>query len=98
MLSAEGQRRLGGEGGGTGRPHETSPRRQAPTTRRELPAPTYPNDRRILPSMVSPDAKEVTVLDALLLTVRFVLELAALAALVWWGVRTGETLAAKVLL
>jgi len=37
-------------------------------------------------------------LDALLLTVRFLLELAALAALAWWGVRTGETALTKVLL
>ena len=36
--------------------------------------------------------------DALLLTVRFLLELAALAALAWWGVRTGETALMKVLL
>ena len=35
---------------------------------------------------------------ALALTVRFLLELAALGALAWWGVRTGETPAAKVLL
>ena len=35
---------------------------------------------------------------ALLLTVRFLLELAALGALAWWGVRTGETMAMKVLL
>ena len=37
-------------------------------------------------------------IDALLLTVRFGLELAALAALAWWGVRTGESALAKVLL
>ena len=37
-------------------------------------------------------------LDALLLTVRFLLELAALAALAWWGVRTGQTALAKLLL
>ena len=37
-------------------------------------------------------------LDALLLTVRFLLELAALAALAWWGVRTGESALAKVAL
>lgn len=35
---------------------------------------------------------------ALVLTVRFLLELAALGALAWWGVRTGETAAAKVAL
>lgn len=37
-------------------------------------------------------------IDAALLTLRFALELAALAALAWWGVRTGETALAKVLL
>ena len=37
-------------------------------------------------------------LDALTLTVRFLLELAALAALAWWGVRTGDTAAMKVVL
>ena len=35
---------------------------------------------------------------ALLLTVRFLLELAALGALAWWGLRTGETALTKVLL
>jgi hypothetical protein len=48
--------------------------------------------------MVSSHRQEPRVLDALLLTVRFLLELAALAALAWWGVRTGETALAKVLL
>ena len=37
-------------------------------------------------------------LGALLLTVRFLLELAALGALAWWGVRAGETAFMKVLL
>ena len=36
--------------------------------------------------------------DALTLTVRFLLELAALGALAWWGVRTGQTAGMKVLL
>lgn len=48
--------------------------------------------------MVSERRKEATVLGALLLTIRFLLELAALAALAWWGVRTGETALTKVLL
>ena len=37
-------------------------------------------------------------LDALALTARFLLELAALGALGWWGVRTGDALVAKVAL
>jgi len=35
---------------------------------------------------------------ALALTVRFLLEVAALGAVAWWGVRTGETAAARILL
>ena len=42
--------------------------------------------------------EELTALDALMYTVRFLLELAALGALAWWGVRTGETALAKVAL
>jgi hypothetical protein len=48
--------------------------------------------------MHSPRHSEITVLGALLLTIRFLLELAALGALAWWGVRTGETALMKVLL
>jgi hypothetical protein len=36
--------------------------------------------------------------DALILSVRFLLELAALGALAWWGVRTGDGAGMKVLL
>jgi hypothetical protein len=48
--------------------------------------------------MHSPRHQELSVLDALALTVRFLLELAALGALAWWGVRTGQTAALKVAL
>jgi len=42
--------------------------------------------------------EELTVVDGQTLTVRFLLELAALAALGWWGVRTGDTAVAKIAL
>ena len=38
------------------------------------------------------------VIESVALTVRFLLELAALGALAWWGVRTGQTAGMKVLL
>jgi hypothetical protein len=40
----------------------------------------------------------MTAVTAVNLTVRFVLELAALGALGWWGVRLGDTLPAKLAL
>jgi archaellum biogenesis protein FlaJ (TadC family) len=48
--------------------------------------------------MHSPRHQDLSVLDALVLTVRFLLELAAFGALAWWGIRSGETMAVKVLL
>jgi hypothetical protein len=48
--------------------------------------------------MLSSHHQEITMAGAFVLTVRFLLELAALGALAWWGVRTGETAAMKVLL
>jgi hypothetical protein len=42
--------------------------------------------------------QDLTALDAMTLTVRFLLELAALAALGWWGAKTGETTVAKLAL
>ncbi len=42
--------------------------------------------------------EQITPFDAFTLTVRFLLELAALAALGWWGVRTGDTALAKIAL
>ena len=40
----------------------------------------------------------LSMLDAFALTVRFLLELAALGALGWWGVRTGDTALTKIAL
>ena len=48
--------------------------------------------------MPSHSLQDTTALDALTLTVRFLLELAALAALGWWGVTTGDTTIAKIAL
>jgi uncharacterized protein DUF2568 len=48
--------------------------------------------------VLSPRHQEITVTGALTLTVRFLLELAALGALAWWGVRTGQSTGMKVVL